>query len=157
MRNPVILVSVSPEIRSDLRRISAASEQSVSSIVRELIEAAQPVLVRLAETLEKAKAARVEHRSAIVDAFRSAEVVADAARLDALAAFMKAADSLSLPSHEAPEEGVSPPPQPPRAGRAAPAAEEDRPPSVITGVRKSGIQSNQRLKRSGSVTKKSRK
>lgn len=56
--NPRLTITLPREIHAILGRLAAVQERSISSIVREFLEEAEPVLSTMTETLERLKAAQ---------------------------------------------------------------------------------------------------
>lgn len=56
-QNPRLTITLSPPLDAAIRRLSELTGQSKSSLIVELLDQAQPVLVRMAEVIEVAKSA----------------------------------------------------------------------------------------------------
>jgi predicted DNA-binding protein len=71
--NPRITITLKPEVHAVLKRLSAATDNSQSAIVSELLESSVPVFERMVLVLEAAKAAQQGMASDIAQGLERAQ------------------------------------------------------------------------------------
>lgn len=127
-RNPRVNVCVTPAQHQLLAKLGTIQGRSAASIVREMIDAAEPLMVRTVKLFDIAEEANATTQKAALDALR--DVLEE---IKALSGHPDQADLLSLLSEASGGgDAANPAPSGAREESAAP------PPSSNTGVRSSG-------------------